>query len=399
MSRIGVFGGTFAPFHKGHKQALKAFLTRADLDRCFVIPAGIPPHKTKTALFTDEQRLEMTRLACKGIDGVTVSDWELKQEGRSYTYKTLGWLKQQHPHDRLVLFVGSDMLLTLHQWYRPEEIFSLAEIAAFSREGDDLQTLKEHARALEKRFPGADVTVYTEPPFPVSSTEIREKWEQGEDLKTLLPAAVNEYLTFLRYEEELKRRLSPHRFRHSLGVMKQARNLAKIHGANEEKARIAGLLHDMTKEYSKEDHFRLFERYALPLDENLKTNQNLWHGPSASLDITETFGITDPEIASAIRYHTTGKANMTLLEAILYIADLTDETRDYDDVDFYRTLAEEDLYKACLIAMRWCRDDVKNRGYDVHRDMLDGIEFLEERYPGVTEESEKKRLNYTTKGL
>ena len=75
------------------------------------------------------------------------------------------------------------------------------------------------------------------------------------------------------------------------------------------------------------------------MDDNLRNNPNLWHAASAAVDITETFGITDREIASAIRYHTTGKADMSLLEVILYMADLTDETRDYDDVDFYRTLA------------------------------------------------------------
>ncbi len=399
MSRIGVFGGTFAPFHKGHAQGLNAFLRLADLDRCLVIPSGIPPHKTKTALFSDQQRLQMTALACEAIHGVTVSDWELKQEGRSYTYKTLSWLKEQNPHDQLVLFVGSDMFLTLQQWYRPEEIFASAEIAAFSRTGEDFKKLNAHAETLKKDFPQAKIRVYTEPPFPVSSTEIREKWERGEDLEDLLPQPVWNYLKVLRYEQILKTRLSDHRMNHSLGVMNMAVRLAELHGANVNKARIAGLLHDMTKEFSKEEHFRLFEKYSFPLDEHLKESKNLWHGPSASLDVTETFGITDPEIASAIRYHTTGKANMTLLEAILYIADLTDATRNYDDVDFYRTLARQDVYKACLVALQWCKTDLEQRGLIPHRDMLDAIAWLEKRYPNVNETSEKQRLNYSTKGI
>lgn len=399
MSRIGVFGGTFAPFHKGHAQGLAAFIKLAKLDRCLVIPSGIPPHKTKTALFTDRQRLEMTALACEGMEGVTVSDWEITQEGRSYTYKTLAWLKEQYPHDRLVLFVGSDMFLTLHQWYRPEEIFASAEIAAFSRTGEDWEKLTAHAETLKTTFPDADIRVYPEPPFPVSSTEIREKWEQGKDLSDLLPPPVWDYLKFLRYQQTLQTRISPFRMNHSLGVMKQAVELATIHGADVSKARIAGLLHDMTKELPKEEHFRLFEKYGFLPDEHLKESKNLWHGPSASLDITETFGITDPEIASAIRYHTTAKADMTLLEAILYIADLTDETRDYDDVDFYRMLAKEDVYKACLVALQWCKADLEQRNLLPHSDMLRAIAWLEEQYPGVCEVSEKQRLNYPTKGI
>ncbi len=398
MSRIGIFGGTFAPFHKGHQEALNAFLRLTKPDLCLVIPSGTPPHKTKSLLFTDRQRLEMTKAACEGIKTVSVCDWELQKEGRSYTCETLQWLRQQHPHDQLILYVGSDMLLTLQDWYRPEEIFSSAEIIAFSRTGQDLEKLCDHAKRLKKSFPNAQITVFPQEPFVVSSTEIREKWITGESVSALVPPAVDEYLTLIRYEEFLKGRLSEHRLKHSLGVMKQAEELAKIHGANVAKARIAGLLHDMTKEFSKEEHFRLFEKYRYPLDENLKTNRNLWHAHSASLDITESLGIRDEEIASAIRYHTTGKADMTPLEAILYIADLTDETRDYDDVDFYRTLARENLEKAVLVALCWCKNDVEQRGFEVHEDMINAISFLEQKFPHVTEESEKKRLNYPTKG-
>ncbi|MBO5248978.1 MAG: nicotinate (nicotinamide) nucleotide adenylyltransferase [Clostridia bacterium] len=395
MSRIGVFGGTFAPFHKGHLQALNAFLREARLDRCLVIPSGTPPHKTKPLSFTDAQRLEMTLLACEGLDRVSVCDRELRTEGRSYTCQTLAWLKKEFPQDTLVLYVGSDMLLTLQDWYRPEEIFASAQIAAFSRTGEDLEVLRLHAETLKAQFPTAEITVYTTPPFPVSSTEIREKWERGEDLSPLLPPRVDEYLTLQRYEAFLKTRLSQARFCHSVGVMKQAAVLAEIHGADVTKARIAGLLHDMTKEFSKEEHFRLFEKYHLALDENLKTNKNLWHAVSASVDLTESLGIADPQIAAAVRYHTTGKPNMTLLETILFVADLTDETRDYDDVDFYRALARENVEKAALVAMQWCKTDVERRGFEVHKDMIDGISYLSEKYPNVTEETEKKRMKYT----
>ncbi len=398
MSRIGIFGGTFAPFHKGHERALRSFFSSAKLDFCLVIPSGTPPHKTKSVLFSDQQRLEMTKLACDGMERLSVSDWEIRKSGRSYTCETLSWLKEQYPTDTLVLYVGSDMFLTLQDWYHPEEIFAKAEICVFSRTGTDLEQLRDHGKKLENLFPGANITVHTEPPFPVSSTEIREKWEKGEDLTSLLPPKINDFLTLLGYEKILQRRLSPQRMKHSLGVMKEAGELAQIHGADVKKARIAGLLHDMTKEYSEEEHFRLFEKYRLVLDSDLQANKNLWHGPSASVDITETFGITDPEIASAIRYHTTGKANMTLLETILYVADLTDETRDYDDVDFYRALARENIEKAALIAMDWCKSDLERRGWKPHRDMEEGVLYLAQKYPGITEETEKKRMKYPMKG-
>ena len=90
------------------------------------------------------------------------------------------------------------MLLTLHQWYRPEEIFRRAKIAAFSRTGTDLEQLNAHAAWLATQYPSVDCTVYTAPPFPVSSTEIREIWCAGGDVSHLVSPKVAEYLTKLR---------------------------------------------------------------------------------------------------------------------------------------------------------------------------------------------------------
>lgn len=400
MIRLGIFGGTFAPFHNGHRKALEAFLSQAKIDRCLVIPSGIPPHKQKTRLFTDEQRLDLTRLACADLPHTELCDWEIRREERSYTCKTLEWINKTYPDARPVLYVGSDMFLTLQDWYCPQDIFNRAEIAAFSRTGEDLQRLQTHANWLRQTFRNVDCTVYTAPPFPVSSTEIRGKWMQGESFAHLVPPPVEERMKELREPilfALLKDRLSEHRLRHSIGVAEEAQVLAKLNGADEDKARLAGLLHDLTKEFSKEEHFRLFEKYGYPLDENLKTNKNLWHAHSASLDLTDTLGITDPELCSAVRYHTTGKANMTLLEAILFTADAIEPNRDYPDADFYRALAREDLYKAAYLIMVWTMEDLKRRELPCHRDMTEACECLAKRYPNVTADREKQRMNYTLK--
>ena len=401
MMRLGIFGGTFAPFHAGHEKALKAFFESAELDRCLVIPAGIPPHKRKSADFTDSQRLEMTRLACEGLPWAEVSEWELQQEGASYTCKTLQYLSEKFPDARLVLYVGSDMFLTLQSWYRPEEIFRLAEIAAFSRTGEDLEALTAHGIELKKAFPHLDYTVYTRPPFPISSTEIRQRRKEGKPFADTVCPRVYEYLCALQREALhplLKTRLSDKRLRHSEGVMQEARELAKRHGCDEERAALAGLIHDMTKEFSAEEHFALFEQYDYPLDENLKTNRNLWHAHSASLDLQRTLGITDAELISAVRYHTTGKENMTLLEAILFTADAVEPTRNYADLPFYRALAREDVYKAAYLITAWTMEDLKKRDLPCHEDMIKSYLCLQKQYPDITLESEQKRMNYSTKG-
>lgn len=200
MIRLGIFGGTFAPFHLGHRTALQAFLREDVTDQCLVIPSGIPPHKTKTALFTDAQRLEMCRIACEDLPRIQICDREIQMGGTSYTVNTLEWIIQTQENVLPVLYVGSDMLLTLQDWHRPQDIFRYAEIAAFSRTGTDLNALEEHKRWLEQNFENVRCTVYTAPPFPVSSTEIREKWERGEDISSLVPSSIHAYLLRLRKE-------------------------------------------------------------------------------------------------------------------------------------------------------------------------------------------------------
>lgn len=401
MMRLGIFGGTFAPFHTGHRIALEHFLQLADLDRCLIVPSGTPPHKQKTSLFSDRQRLEMTRLACADLPNTEICDWEIRSDGPSYTYKTLEYVKESYPQAEPILFVGSDMLLTLQNWYRPQDIFDLAQIAAFSRTGEDTQRLLAHKAFLEETFCNARITVYQTPPFPVSSTEIREAWVRGESLGEAVCPAVSDYLNEIRLgqiRDLLHRRLSEKRRLHSEGVLTQATELALLHGADLHKTRLAALLHDMTKEFSEEEHFRLFEKYSYPLDGLLRTNRNLWHAHSASLDLTETLGITDPQIVSAVRYHTTGKEDMTPMEAILFTADAIDPTRDYGDVDFYRALAREDVYKAAYLIMEWTIRDLNARNVPCHGDMLRARDFLAAKYPDVTLESEQRRLNFSTKG-
>lgn len=197
MTQIGVFGGTFAPFHNGHLLALKNFLRMARPDRCLVIPAGTPPHKQKTRLFTDEQRREFARLGCLGLEQTEICDYELRKGGRSYTSDTLAWLHRNEAESRLILYVGSDMLLTLQEWHEPKEIFRLAEIFALSRTGEDQKQLEEHKKFLEQNF-GAVCRLEEADVFPVSSTEIREKWMQGEDVSRLVPPEVNRYLEEIR---------------------------------------------------------------------------------------------------------------------------------------------------------------------------------------------------------
>ena len=134
MIRIGIYGGTFSPPHNGHIAAAKAFMEQMWLDFLYVIPTGTPPHKEMSVPTDAAHRLEMCRLAFSGVEGVYVSDMEMRREGRSYTVDTLRELTGEDR--RLFLLCGTDMMLTLDQWREPEEIFKLAYPVYIRREKD-----------------------------------------------------------------------------------------------------------------------------------------------------------------------------------------------------------------------------------------------------------------------
>ncbi|MBQ8356468.1 MAG: nicotinate (nicotinamide) nucleotide adenylyltransferase [Clostridia bacterium] len=191
--RIGIYGGTFAPVHKGHVEAAKAFLSKMELDLLYVIPAGIPPHKQIDASDDPAHRLAMCELAFGGMKNVIVSDMEIARGGRSFTVDTLRTLAGDDR--RLFLLMGTDMMLTLDTWRKPEEIFRLCYPVYIRRENDPIlegQIIKKNETYLQKygkiaRRLVADVV-------ELSSTEIRERVRAGQSIEDLVPAAVSAYI-------------------------------------------------------------------------------------------------------------------------------------------------------------------------------------------------------------
>ena len=170
--------------------------------------------------------------------------------------------------------------------------------------------------------------------------------------------------------EILRRDLKPKRFEHSLCVAREAKRLAAKYGADENKAYLAGLVHDATKNHSAEKQLKIFERFGIILSDVEAGSEKLWHAISGAAVAKNDFGICDEEILSAIRCHTTAKANMTKLETVLYIADFTSLDRDYDDVDVMRTLADESLEAALRYALCYTVKDLCERELAIHPDTL-----------------------------
>lgn len=178
-------------------------------------------------------------------------------------------------------------------------------------------------------------------------------------------------MEFSQMQEKLKGMLTEKRFRHSLGVMDSSVHLAKLFGESEEKARIAGLLHDCAKDIDKAIMPAMCDELGVELDDTKREQRSLIHADlGAKLAQTE-FGVTDPDIISAIRYHTLGRPNMTVLEKILYIADFIEPNRkDFPGLSEIRELAELDLNLAMLTAVNASIRYVKSQNKLLHEQSL-----------------------------
>lgn len=180
----------------------------------------------------------------------------------------------------------------------------------------------------------------------------------------LLREKYNDYVTLLRG------RLSEKRFYHSLAVAKEALHLAQKYGANTEKAFLAGLLHDICKDTPKNEQLQIFSEFGIILSALEESAFKLWHAMSGACYIQNILNIKDADIISAVRYHTTAKAGMSLLEKIIYLADFTSEDRDYEGADEMRKAVDVGLEHAMREALIFTIDDLKQKGMPVHEDTL-----------------------------
>lgn len=192
--RVGIYGGTFNPVHNGHIKLAQAYTDGLRLDELLIIPTRIPPHKQAPDLIDGAHRLAMCKLAFAECPSCTVSGMELERKGKSYTVDTLEEIKRERPDDELYLIMGSDMFLTLTEWFNWERIFELAVMCAGARTRDVRGQLDEYQKYLETL--GAKCQVIDLDPVPVSSTMVRECTARGKEIISLVPAAVAEYIAY-----------------------------------------------------------------------------------------------------------------------------------------------------------------------------------------------------------
>ena len=383
MRKMALFGGTFDPIHRGHITMALRLADALGLDEVLLMPTFVPPHKIKHSLADAAHRLAMCRIAARQDARLTVSDMEISRGGASFTVDTLTALTAQYPDTEWHLITGADMFCTLRSWYRFDDIAKMATLCTVPRDGTDTEALK--AYAAELMVQGVNCYVADKPVEPISSTEIREKLAAGEPTDEWLPDGVADYIrahdlytaetadmrdSDEQYKDIIRRRLGDYRYRHSLCVADEAKRLAIRYGADEKTAYTAGLLHDIMKDTARKSQLQILADFGILLDEVEQQVDKLWHAKVGATFLEHVLKIKDRGLLDAVRYHTTGRAGMSLLEKIVFVADFTSADRQYPDVDEVRRLSDISLEETMIYAIDYTIRDLLNRGQAIHPDTL-----------------------------
>lgn len=177
MKNIAVFGGTFNPFHIGHKKLITEASKAINFDKIIIIPSKIPPHKQAECLASEQDRIGMIKLSIEdnniNCDKICISDIELKRDGKSYSVETLREMRKRYPDNeyKIYFIMGSDMLMYFKKWYEYKEILSLCTLVCLSRCDEDSDRLEKYANELIKL--GGEVIIVPIKPLEISSTDIR----------------------------------------------------------------------------------------------------------------------------------------------------------------------------------------------------------------------------------
>ena len=346
--KIGIFGGTFNPVHKGHIFTAEKIVEKGLADKVLFMVAATPPHKAYVGT-SQEHRFNMTEAALDG-ERLIACDFEIKKGGKSYSYETLCALKEKHPGDEIKFIMGADMFMNLPNWYEADKLrkefsFILVDRAEAFKNSVFMEFMEKQINEFSMKVEILEIRTPD-----ISSTDIRERVKKGFDIKGLVEEKVQEYITQNNlYKEEtdteiiistIKNKLSEKRFKHCENVAAEAVKLAKIYGADEKKAYLAGYAHDIAKELTLEEMNEL--TLHLDLDDHLRSSKALLHALAGACYLKKTFDVSE-DIYNACFYHTMGRPDMTVLEKVIFMADYIEPGRNFDGIDEIRKLAYEDI--------------------------------------------------------
>lgn len=377
MAKTIVFGGSFDPVHVEHTNILKAAVRELCADKVIVVPTKNPPHKSASKTpFSD--RAEMARIAFSKVSAdVIVDDIENRNDGVNYSSDNLPVLEKKY--GKFVYVIGGDSLLALESWHEPEFIVSNFEIAVFDREG--YQSAKDKAAELNEKWNGK-IRILEYVGKEVDSHTIRDRLMLKADVSGLdenvgrYIKSRNLYSEFFLCVDKAATYLDAKRLVHSKNTALVALSLNRnfCPKIDEDKVLLAGLLHDVGKMYDKTELPNNIKN-AIPLD---SIGTPVQHQFVSAEIVKNDFHISDEDVLNAIRFHTTGRENMSRFEKLIYVSDLISYERNFQGVESLRKAVYNDFEKGFITCLTYSRDYVVETGRAVYPLTDKAINFYKE---------------------
>lgn len=204
MKKIGIFGGTFDPVHLGHLRAAEEFAEGMGMDRVYMLPSAVPPHRMAPPGASAEDRLAMLRIAVEGNERLEVSDLEVIRSGPSYTLDTLKEIKDLEGHGEISLALGADAYAEIATWHRPDEVLAMAHVVVLTRPGFEVDLKEPLPEGIRERYReedgvdlrGADTTIRSMAVtgMDISASRIRAMVASGKSVRYLVHDGVYRYI-------------------------------------------------------------------------------------------------------------------------------------------------------------------------------------------------------------
>lgn len=377
MAKTIVFGGSFDPVHVEHTNILKAAVRELCADKVIVVPTKNPPHKSASKTpFSD--RAEMARIAFSKVSAnVIVDDIENRNDGVNYSSDNLPVLEKKY--GKFVYVIGGDSLLALESWHEPEFIVRNFEIAVFDREG--YQSAKDKAAELNEKWNGK-IRILEYVGKEVDSHTIRDRLMLKADVSGLNEnvgryiKSRNLYSEFFLCVDKAATYLDAKRLVHSKNTALVALSLNRnfCPKIDEDKVLLAGLLHDVGKMYDKTELPKNIIN-AIPSD---SIGTPVQHQFVSAEIVKNDFHISDEDVLNAIRFHTTGRENMSQFEKLIYVSDLISYERNFQGVESLRKAVYNDFEKGFITCLTYSRDYVVETGRAVYPLTDKAINFYKE---------------------
>ena len=356
------FGGTFDPPHIEHINLLKNAVEELSPDKVIVMPTFSPPHKKTFLSATPTKRLKLCKAAFGDIKGVEVSDWEIKQKGKSFSYLTMQKLASEYPTHKIYFLMGTDMVSSFHTWKNPTQILKYATPLLCERQGEGVSA-KNSKKDFYERF-GIELPTLKYVGKRLSSTDIKIRKLLKMSVEDCLSPAVNRLIDeFSLYNggfmaDYLVDNLTEQRLEHTKGVISLALRYAKKQGVCLNRTLTASMLHDVAKYLDPND----FPDFEMPNG----VPKPVVHQYLGAFVAKTVLGVKCSQVLNAIRYHTSAKPDMSQLAKIIFTADMLEEGRTYEGVEEMRRISFEDFEKGFALSLKRSLTYINLRGGEIY---------------------------------